>query len=229
MATAVTGCKKADLQASQRGPSREDSSLSHWALALSVLVAVGCGGSAPQGAVATVDGVPTTKAQIDQYLQQATADADSSGRSALPSPGPAAYQGYASQAVSSLVQQQVVINAAAGLKITLSDQQVQAQLEQMAVQYDGVQRLYAVAQTQVSVESILWGVRLLVANHPAATSTPASRHSRETTSPAALGAGLVSGWAESGPRGGTPPLHHSWCGALGLQVSSRRWRWATVT
>ena len=214
MATAVTGCKKADLQASQRGPSREDSSLSHWALALSVLVAVGCGGSAPQGAVATVDGVPTTKAQIDQYLQQATADADSSGRSALPSPGPAAYQGYASQAVSSLVQQQVVINAAAGLKITLSDQQVQAQLEQMAVQYDGVQRLYAVAQTQVSVESILWGV---------------SRHSRETTSPAALGAGLVSGWAESGPRGGTPPLHHSWCGALGLQVSSRRWRWATVT
>jgi len=116
------------------------------AAGLTMLAVVGCGGSVPQGAVATVGGVPITKAQFDQYLHQAAAGADSSGRSALPSPGTSAYRGYASQAVTSLVQQQVVINAAAGLKITLSDQQVQAQLTQMAAQYGGVQKLYAAAQ-----------------------------------------------------------------------------------
>ena len=113
---------------------------------LTGLAVVGCGGGVPQGAIATVGGVPITMAQFDQYLHQAEANANPSGSSALPSPGTAAYQGYASQTVSSLVQQQVVINAAASLKIAVSDQQVQNQLAQMAAQYGGVQKLYAAAQ-----------------------------------------------------------------------------------
>jgi len=116
------------------------------ASSLTVLAVVGCGGGVPQGAIATVGGVPITKAQFEQYVHQAEASANPSGQSALPSPGTAAYQGYASQAVSSLVQQQVVINAAASLKIAVSDQQVQNQLGQMAAQYGGVQKLYAAAQ-----------------------------------------------------------------------------------
>ena len=116
------------------------------ALGLTVLVAGGCGGGVPQGAIATVGGVPITKAQFDQYVHQAEASANPNATSALPSPGTAAYNQSAAQAVNSLVQQQVVINAAAGLRIAVSDQQVQAQLTEMAAQYGGVQKLYAAAQ-----------------------------------------------------------------------------------
>ena len=116
-----------------------------FALGLTVLVAVGCG-SVPQGAIATVGGVPITKAQFDHYINQAAASAGESGKSAFPSPGTAAYERYAPEAVNFLVQQQVILNAARSLKITVTDQQVQAQLAQMAAQYGGVQKLYAAAQ-----------------------------------------------------------------------------------
>ncbi len=115
------------------------------ALSLTGLIVGGCGG-VPRGAIATVDGVPITKAQLDQSIHQAEVSAEPSGKSPLPSPGTAAYEDYASQAVKSLVEQQVILNAARSLKISATDQQVQAQLAQMAAQYGGVQKLYAAAQ-----------------------------------------------------------------------------------
>ena len=56
------------------------------ALGLALLLAAGCGGNkVPQGAIATVGGVPITKAQFDQYINQAKASA---GRTAARVPEP---------------------------------------------------------------------------------------------------------------------------------------------
>jgi len=117
------------------------------ALGLAVLVAAGCGGGkVPQGAIATVGGVPITKAQFDQYIDQAKASAGQNGQPAFPSPGTAAYNSYAAQIVNYLVAQQVVLNAANKEKITVSDAQVQSQLQAIAAQYGGTQKMYAAAQ-----------------------------------------------------------------------------------
>lgn len=119
--------------------------------ALLVTFIAGCGG-VPKGAVATVGGVPITTARFDQYLRQLAGPGAS-----LPRPGSAAYRQEAAAAVSSLVQQQVVLNAAASLGIRVSNGQVQAQLEQMAAGYGGMQKLYAAA-----ARSGLDGSQLLV-------------------------------------------------------------------
>ena len=82
-------------------------------LGLALLVAAGCGGKVPQGAIATVGGVPITQAQFDQYINQAKASAGQNGQPAFPSPGTTTYNRYAAEIVNYLVEQQVVLNAAA--------------------------------------------------------------------------------------------------------------------
>jgi len=117
------------------------------ALGLALLVAAGCGGGkVPQGAIATVGGVPITKAQFDQYINQAKASAGQNGQPAFPSPGTATYNRYAAEIVNYLVEQQVVLNAAAKDKVTVTDAQVQSQLQAIAAQYGGTQKMYAAAQ-----------------------------------------------------------------------------------
>ncbi len=115
-------------------------------LGLAVLVAAGCGGKVPQGAIATVGGVPITQAQFDQYINQAKASAGQSGQPAFPSPGTTTYNRYAAEIVNYLTQQQVVLNAADKDKISVTDAQVQTQLAQIATQYGGTQKMYAAAQ-----------------------------------------------------------------------------------
>ncbi len=109
------------------------------ATALAVLLA-GCGGL-PSGAVATVDGVPISRASLERYLHQMLG-----AKATLPRPGTQAYDMEVSSAVTSLVQQQVIIGAASRLKVSVSGTQVQAQLTQMAAREGGVQKLYAAAQ-----------------------------------------------------------------------------------
>ena len=117
------------------------------ALGLALLVAAGCGGGkVPQGAIATVGGVPITKAQFDQYINQAKASAGQNGQPAFPSPGTATYNRYAAEIVNYLVAQQVVLNAAKDAKVTVTDTQVQSQLQAIAAQYGGTQKMYAAAQ-----------------------------------------------------------------------------------
>ncbi|HUK78510.1 MAG TPA: peptidyl-prolyl cis-trans isomerase [Thermoleophilia bacterium] len=117
------------------------------ALGLALLVAAGCGGGkVPQGAIATVGGVPITKAQFDQYINQAKASAGQNGQPAFPSPGTTTYNRYAAEIVNYLVEQQVVLNAAAKDKVTVTDAQVQSQLQAIAAQYGGTQKMYAAAQ-----------------------------------------------------------------------------------
>jgi parvulin-like peptidyl-prolyl isomerase len=119
--------------------SRSAALLTVSAVAACLLLA-GCGG-VPSGAVATVGGVPVTRARFDQYLRQMLGVG-----TALPRPGTRAYELDASSAVSSLVQEQVVIDAAPGLKVAVTAGQVGAQIARMAAAEGGVQKLYAAAR-----------------------------------------------------------------------------------
>ena len=116
-------------------------------LGLASLVAAGCGGKVPQGAIATVGGVPITQAQFDQYINQAKASASQQGQAAFPSVGTTAYNRYAAEIVNYLVEQQLVLNGAKQMKISVSDADVQTQLQQIAAQYGGTQKMYAAAKT----------------------------------------------------------------------------------
>lgn len=126
----------------KRSPFRKRLASIALALGVTVLAAAGCGGVA-KGAIATVGGVPISTAQFEQYLRQLGGE---TGQSALPSPGTSAYRQETVEAVSALVQQQVLLNAASRLKISVTSQRVQGQLEQMAAGYGGMQKLYAAAQ-----------------------------------------------------------------------------------
>ena len=108
-------------------------------------VAAGCGEKIPQGAVASVGGQPVTQAQFDQYINQAKAQAKSSG-STFPSPGTYAYNRYAGEIVNYLVTQQLVLNEAKKRNITVSDADINTRLQQIAQQYGGTQKMYAAAQ-----------------------------------------------------------------------------------
>ena len=116
-------------------------------LGLAFAVAAGCGGKVPQGAIATVGGVPVTQAQFDQYINQAKISANQQGQAAFPSVGTTAYNRYAAEIVNYLVEQQLVLNGAKQLKIAVSDKDVQTQLQQIAAQYGGAPKMYAAAKT----------------------------------------------------------------------------------
>jgi foldase protein PrsA len=114
-------------------------------LGLAVLAA-GCGSKIPQGAIATVDGQPVTQAQFDQYINQAKTQAAQPSQPPFPSAGSTAYKRYAAEIVNYLVTQQIVLNEASKLKLTVTDQDVQTRLQQIATQYGGTQKMYAAAQ-----------------------------------------------------------------------------------
>jgi foldase protein PrsA len=115
-------------------------------LGLAVLAVAGCGSKIPQGAIATVDGQPITQEQFDQYINQAKAQASQPSQPPFPSPGTDAYKRYSATIVNYLVTQQIVLNEASRLKITVTDQDVQQRLQQLATQYGGTQKMYAAAQ-----------------------------------------------------------------------------------
>ena len=116
------------------------------ALALGLALLAGCGDKVPNGAIASVGGVPIAKAQFDQYINQAKAASSQPGQPAFPSPGTATYNRYAASIVNYLVEQQVILNAAAKQGITVSDSQVNTQLQQIAAQYGGTDKMYAAAK-----------------------------------------------------------------------------------
>jgi foldase protein PrsA len=122
------------------------------ALALALLLGsavllAACAAKVPQGAIASVDGTPVPRSQFDQYIDQAKASAAQSGStSTFPSPGTVTYNRYAAEIVNYLVEQQIVLNAAAKDNITVTDAQVQSQLAAIAAQYGGTQKMYQAAQ-----------------------------------------------------------------------------------
>ena len=108
-------------------------------VALVVLVATACGGSdqsVPDDAVAVVDGVPVTKADLEGLLARAKATYKTQKR-AFPKAGTTEFQSLQTQAVAFLVQRAEYDNRAADLKLTVTDKEIDARIEQVKKQSFG--------------------------------------------------------------------------------------------
>jgi parvulin-like peptidyl-prolyl isomerase len=111
------------------------------ALLAALLVASGCGNQVPTGAIATVgeNGV-ITKAQFDKIIDEAKAQAKQS-QITFPKVGSYSYNQYAAQVVDSLVQQEVLNQAAAAWKITVTDAEVKDWVTQIEQYYGGAKKV----------------------------------------------------------------------------------------
>ena len=108
-------------------------------VALVVLVATACGSSdqsVPSDAVAVVDGVPVTKTDLEGLLARAKATYKTQKR-AFPKAGTAEYQSLQTQAVAFLVQRAEYDNRAAELKLTVTDKEIDARIDQVKKQSFG--------------------------------------------------------------------------------------------
>jgi parvulin-like peptidyl-prolyl isomerase len=106
-------------------------------VALVVLVATACGSSdqsVPSDAVAVVDGTPVTKADLDALLLRAKKSYTAQKR-AFPKAGTTEYQALQTQAVAFLVQRTEYDKRASDLKITVTDKELQARIDQVKKQY----------------------------------------------------------------------------------------------
>jgi parvulin-like peptidyl-prolyl isomerase len=107
-------------------------------VALAVLVAAACGGnndqSVPADDVAVVDGTPITKTDLSALLGRAKKSYTTQKR-AFPKAGTAEYQALQSQAVAFLVQRSEYNKQADKLKITVTDKEIQARIDQVKKQY----------------------------------------------------------------------------------------------
>jgi len=105
-------------------------------VALVVLVATACGGSdqsVPSDAVAVVDGVPVTKTDLEGLLGRAKATYKTQKR-AFPKAGTPDYQSLQTQAVAFLVQRAEYDNRAEELKLTVTDEEIDARIDQVKKQ-----------------------------------------------------------------------------------------------
>ena len=108
-------------------------------VALVVLVATACGGSdqsVPDDAVAVVDGVPVTKTDLEGLLARAKATYKTQKR-AFPKAGTTEFQSLQTQAVAFLVQRAEYDNRASELKLTVTDKEIDARIEQVKKQSFG--------------------------------------------------------------------------------------------
>lgn len=104
---------------------------------LAVAVASACGGSdksVPASAVAVVDGTEVTKADLDALLARAKKSYTSQKR-AFPKAGTTEYQSLQTQAVAFLVQRAEYDKQAESLKLTVTDKEIQARIDQVKKQY----------------------------------------------------------------------------------------------
>jgi parvulin-like peptidyl-prolyl isomerase len=101
------------------------------------LVAAGCGGSSgnvPSDAVGVVNGQPISKSSLDQLLTQAKVTYKNQKR-AFPKAGTPEYTALQTQAITFLVQRSEFAQEAKKLGIKVTDQQVEARLDQIKKQY----------------------------------------------------------------------------------------------
>jgi parvulin-like peptidyl-prolyl isomerase len=106
-------------------------------VAFAVLVAAACGSndqSVPEDAVAVVDGTPVTRTSLDALLVRAKQSYTTQKR-AFPKAGTAEYQALQTQAVAFLVQRAEYDKQAGELKITVTDKELQARIDQVKKQY----------------------------------------------------------------------------------------------
>lgn len=108
-------------------------------VAVTVLVAAGCGGSdnkVPKDAVAVVDGTVISKADLEALIGRAKKSYTSQKR-AFPKAGTAEYQSLQTQAVAFLVQRAEYQKEAAKMKLAVTDKEIEARIDQVRKQYFG--------------------------------------------------------------------------------------------
>ena len=118
------------------------------------VLAAGCGSSSgsgssdvPSDAVATVGGVPISKADFQQLMDQAKTQMKSSGMT-IPKEGSATYDHYVAQIVQYMVQEQVIAQSAKDLGVSVTDKEVSDQVAQLVKAYGGEQKVLTLLKQQ---------------------------------------------------------------------------------
>jgi foldase protein PrsA len=113
-----------------------------------LLVLPACGDSVPSDAVAKVGDGVVTKAEFDKYMDQARGQANQSGAPPFPSEGTPAYNQYAAQLVDYLVTQQIMIQQAEKLDISVSDDEVNKRVDELYKAYGGQKKVEEILKQQ---------------------------------------------------------------------------------
>jgi foldase protein PrsA len=130
------------------------------ALLLAVAALSGCGssdgGSAdlPADTVATVGGVSITRAQVDELIRQASAQLKGEGDS-FPAEGTARYDEYMAKMVEYLVGNEVIIQSAADNNVSVSDTQVNGQIQEMVSAYGGQKKFDSTLKASGMTQDLL--------------------------------------------------------------------------
>jgi foldase protein PrsA len=97
---------------------------------------MGCGGGGlPSDGVGKVGSVVITRAQLDERVKQL--QASYAGQVPTKESDPAAFKTFEAQVVDYLVTLQMVKQKAPGLKVTVTDEEIQTQIDQIKTQYGG--------------------------------------------------------------------------------------------
>jgi len=106
------------------------------AVAVGALTVAACGDGVPGDAVAVVGEVPITKADFDEYMEQAKATVISQSGS-FPAEGSAEYDEYAASLVDYLVQNEVVTQGAGKLGVEVTAIDVSLYIAELETSYGG--------------------------------------------------------------------------------------------
>lgn len=111
------------------------------ALIVPALLAAGCGGpKVPAGAIAAVGGAVVTQEQFDQIWKLQEAQYKTQG-GALPEQGSAQFKQLRAGIVDYLVQNEVIKQKAAEMKVSVSDKKLKDQMKQIVAQVGGQAKL----------------------------------------------------------------------------------------
>ena len=119
-------------------------------LLASALVFAACGGNkVPAGAIASIGGATVTQQQFDQILAQAKAQyASQQGAPPLPKEGTAQYDQLKASIINYLVQNEVIKQQAADMKVTVTHKQLDDRIKQITQQVGGQKKLDALLKKQ---------------------------------------------------------------------------------
>jgi foldase protein PrsA len=109
-----------------------------------------CGGNqVPAGAIASVGDATVTQAQFDQIWAQAKAQyASQQGAPPFPKEGTAQYDQLKASIVNYLVQNEVIKQQAAGMKVSVTQKQLDDRIKQITTQVGGQKKLDALLKKQ---------------------------------------------------------------------------------
>jgi foldase protein PrsA len=119
-------------------------------LLASAFVFAACGGnSVPTGAIATVGDATVTQQQFDQILAQAKAQyASQQGAPPFPQAGTPQYDQLKASIVNYLVQNELIKQQAADMKVTVTQAQLDERIKQVTQQVGGQKKLDALLKKQ---------------------------------------------------------------------------------